>query len=246
MKTILEWFGQSTFKLRVGEQVVTIDPWFNGNPLSPVKTDAIGRVDIITVSHGHVDHFGDTMKIMAETDAKIVCTPDISWYLDLRGFTRASGRNLPLGHGGTITIGNVSITMVKAVHPSALYAEEWPVRRIYYPDGGAVGYVFTTSDGLSVYHAGDTDIFTDMQLIGKRHNLEYALLPIGGRFTMDYRAAVDACEFLRPKAVIPMHYNTFPEITLNENDFFDLMKKKHPDIKVIMMRPGESHCLREN
>ena len=246
MRTEIEWFGQSTFKIHIDKQVVLMDPWFNSNPVAPLKASEVGKVDVITVSHGHVDHFGDTMEIMGNSTAKLVCTPDISWYVDLRGFPRASGRNLPLGHGGTINIDNVGITMVKAVHPSALYAEEWPVRRIYYPDGGAVGYVVTTADNVAIYHAGDTDIFMDMQLIGKRHDLDYALLPVGGRFTMDYKAAVDACDLLKPKAVIPIHYNTNPEITINIDDFVDLMSQRHPEIKVIVMKPGEKHCVREN
>lgn len=239
MKTDIKWYGHSAFEITVGEQNILLDPWLNDNPFSPVKAKDLKKVDLIAVSHGHTDHFGDTFEIMRNTKAQLICTTVISWYMQLRGFRREDKRNLALAHGGTITEGNIRVSMVSAFHPCALFAEEWPQLRQYSEDGGAVGYVIRTPDENSIYFAGDTDIFMDMQLIERRYHPNVAILPIGGRFTMDWESAIIACEMLKPKVVIPMHYNTNPAIKCNVNQFIAKLDEKMPEIKVIVMKPGE-------
>jgi L-ascorbate metabolism protein UlaG (beta-lactamase superfamily) len=239
MKTDIKWFGHSAFEITVGDQNLLIDPWLNDNPLSPVKAKDLQKVDLIAVTHGHTDHFGDTMEIMRNTKAKIICTAVMSWYMELREFTREDKRNLALGQGGTITDGNFRVSMVNALHPTAMFGDEWPKLRQYSPDGGAVGYIVRTPDDVSIYHAGDTDIFTDMTLIEGKYHPEIAILPIGGRFTMDCESAIIACRMLKPKIVIPMHYNTHGGIACDVDLFVKQMNEAHPQITVKIMKPGE-------
>ncbi|MFZ7134249.1 MAG: metal-dependent hydrolase [Eubacteriales bacterium] len=246
MKTEIKFYGQAAFEITVGEQNLFIDPWLTGNPFSPIEAKELSKVDLIAVTHGHMDHFGQTMEIMRNTQAKIICTTILSWYMELRGFGKEDQRNLSMGQGGTITEGNMRISMVNAIHPTALFAEEWPQLRQYSDDGGAVGYVIRTPDDISIYHAGDTDIFMDMQLIECRYHPDIALLPIGGRFTMDWESAVIACKMLKPKMVIPMHYNTNPFIKCDVNLFIERMKEELPDIKVVVLKPGDTYCAKED
>ena len=243
METIIKWLGHSAFEIIVGGQNILLDPWLNHNELSERKAKDFKKVDLIAVSHGHVDHFGDTMEIMRNTEAKLICTPIISWYIDLRGIYKTSGRNIALAHGGTVTLGNMRISMVNALHPTALFADEWPLLKQYSQDGGAVGYVIRTPDDHSIYFAGDTDIFMDMQLIEKKYHPDVAILPIGGRFTMDCESAIMAVDMLKPKYLIPMHYNTHAEIPVDVDKFVKDMKEAHPDVSVIIPNPGEAWYL---
>ncbi len=239
MKTEIKALGHSAFEIIIGGENMLIDPWLNDNPVSPMKAKDFNKVNLIAATHGHFDHFGDSMEILRNTDAKCVCTTIVSWYLHLRGITKESGRNLALSQGGTITVGNIRVSMVNAVHTTALFADEWPLLREYFPDGGAVGYVVSSPGGPAIYHAGDTDIFMDMQLIGRKYRPAVAILPIGGRFTMDIESAVMACDLLKPKIVVPMHYNTNPFIQCNVDDFVRLMSQEHPDVRVEVMAPGQ-------
>lgn len=246
MKTTIKWYGHSVFEITVGEQNIIFDPWFNANPKTEVKAADLKKVDYLAVSHGHSDHFGDTMEIMRNTEAKLICPTIVSHYMNLRGFTGASGRNISMNQGGTYTDGNLRVSMVNAIHTSALFADEWPLRKEYYDDGGAVGYVVRTPDGHSIYFAGDTDIFSDMQFIEKRFHPDVAILPIGGRFTMDCEAAIMAVDMLKPKMLIPMHYNTHGGILVDIDKFVEDMKAAHPDVKVVVMEPGETFVLEED
>ncbi|MFZ7134291.1 MAG: metal-dependent hydrolase [Eubacteriales bacterium] len=246
MKTTIKWYGQSAFEIKVGDQNLLIDPYFNGNALSPVKAKDFEKVDLIAVTHGHADHFGDSMEILRNTNATMICSTVISWYLQLRGFTWAEHRNISMAQGGTVTEENFRISMVNAIHPTALFADEWPELRQYHQDGGAVGYVIRTPDDISIYHAGDTDIFSDMQFIERRYHPDIALLPIGGRFTMDWETAIMACEIIKPKIVIPMHYNTNPILQVDVDLFIQKMHEAIPDIHVVILQPGEEYCAKED
>lgn len=245
MKTTIKWYGHSVFEITVGEQNLIFDPWFNANPKTDVKAADLKKVDLLAVSHGHGDHFGDTMEIMRNTEAKLICPTIIAHYMNLRGFPYKGGRNISVNQGGTVEFGNMRISMVNAIHTSALFGDEWPVLRKYYDDGGAVGYVVRTPDEHSIYFAGDTDIFADMQFIERRFHPNVAILPIGGRFTMDCEAAIMAVEMLKPKILIPMHYNTHSGILVDTDKFVADMKAAHPDVKVLILQPGETFVLQE-
>ncbi|HHY45873.1 MAG TPA: metal-dependent hydrolase [Firmicutes bacterium] len=240
MRETLTWLGQAATRLvsATGSHLF-FDPWVTGNPVCPVKLEDLGRVDVILVTHGHFDHFGDSLAICRRTGAKLVGSPEVAWYADQKGIARGS-QALPMGIGGTIQVGGFIIHMVPALHQTALYGEEWQAERRFIPDGGAAGYVVRTPGGVNVYHAGDTALFSDMRLIAERFSLDVALLPIGGRFTMDPFDAARAVELLRPRVVIPIHYNTNPDLTVDVSEFVQGVKARSPRTEVVVLKPGES------
>ena len=246
METLIKWHGHSAFEITVDGQNLLLDPWFNDNPKSAMKAKDFTKVDLIAVSHGHSDHFGDTMELMRNTQAKCICSTMISHYLNLRGFPVPEGRNISMAQGGTVDMGNMRVSMVNAQHACALFADEWPQLKQYTFDGGAVGYVIRTNDDKhSIYFAGDTDVMMDMQLIERRYHPDVCILPIGGRFTMDVDSVMIALEMLKPKIMIPMHYNTHGGIPVDEEAFKKSMAEKFPEIKLVMMQPGETFVLEE-
>lgn len=236
----IRWLGQSATELCLKTSILYIDPWLDSNPVCPIKVIDVERADVVAVTHGHFDHLGDALELSRRTGAKLICTPEIAWYADRRGIKRGE-QAFPLGPGGSISFNGFKITMVPAVHPSALYGEEWKTTGQFIPDGGAVGIVVETNDGISVYHAGDTDLFLDMKLIAERYHPDIVLLPIGGRFTMNYHDAAIACSWLSPSIVIPIHFNTNTELRVEVADFVREIESKAIDTRVVVLKPGESY-----
>jgi L-ascorbate metabolism protein UlaG (beta-lactamase superfamily) len=173
---------------------------------------------------------GDCLEIAGKTGAKVVGMPEITRYLSNRGLTELVGMN----KGGTFTFEGIHITMVHAIHSSSIVDGD----QFFYA-GDPAGFVIRFENGLSVYHAGDTDVFMDMKIIGDLYNPQVALLPIGGHYTMGPEGAVYACKLIRPKYVIPMHFSTFPVLTGTPEAFQELMKEV-PGTTVILLKPGES------
>ena len=241
MSVKITWYGQAATTITHKEKVLLIDPWFDGNPVAPIRADELARVDVVAVTHGHFDHFGDCLKICRRFGAKLISTPEIAWYADRKGIPRGT-QALPLGYGGHLIVDDFDLAMVPALHPSALYGDEWQTQKEYIPDGGAAAYIITIA-GKIIYHAGDTALFSDMKLISARYKPELGLLPIGGRFTMDIADAVDAIQLLRLKSVIPIHYNTNPDLAADPQMLIDQLKSKNIDTQVIALNPGESHLM---
>jgi len=237
----ITWYGQATTTIASKEKVLLIDPWFDGNPVAPIRWDELERVDIVAITHGHFDHFGDCLKVCKKYGAKLICTPEIAWYADGKGISRGS-QALPLGFGGHLEVDEFDLAMVPALHPSALYGEEWQTKNEYIPDGGPASYIITINNKV-IYHAGDTALFSDMKLIADRYNPELGLIPIGGRFTMDTTDAAAATQLLGLDAVIPIHYNTNPDLTADPQDLKSRLKSKNINSEVIVLNPGESHIL---
>jgi L-ascorbate metabolism protein UlaG (beta-lactamase superfamily) len=206
---------------------VLIDPFFTGNSTAVVSPDKVD-CDIICVTHGHGDHLGDAVQIARRTGAVVASILEMSNYLERTG-VKAVGFNL----GGTVKIRNTSITMVPAFHSSSIGAPG-----LEFSAAMAVGMVIDS--GKTVYHAGDTCVFGDMQLIGEMYKPQVALLPIGGFFTMDPKQAAMAVKLIKPKIAIPMHYNTWPPIVQDPKEFAKLVKKSSKT-KVVVLKPGE--CL---
>ncbi|TQD24471.1 metal-dependent hydrolase [Methanolobus vulcani] len=218
----LTWIGHSCFRIDVNDTMVLVDPFITGNPSAKVKADEL-YPDIIAVTHGHSDHLGDTVEIAKRTGCTVVCIHELSQYLKSRDIT-TEGMNI----GGTVNIGNISFTMTDAKHSSSI---DEAGREI---DGGrAAGFVIKAGE-KSIYHAGDTGLFGDMALISRLYSPEIALLPIGGRYTMGPEDAALAVEMLRPKTVVPMHYNTFEAIAQDSQYFINLVKTVS-DAEVIIM-----------
>ncbi|MEJ5203278.1 MAG: metal-dependent hydrolase, partial [Anaerolineales bacterium] len=190
----LTWYGHATLGLESGGYRILVDPFFSGNPLSPVRADQV-QADFILVTHGHGDHVGDTVAIARRCGALVISNYEICNWLDKKGVKTHAQH---LGGGYQHPFGYLKLTF--ALHGSAL------------PDGtyggNPAGFLLTTPDGLKVYLAGDTGLFGDMKLIGEE-GLDLAVLPIGDNYTMGPEDALRAVKLLQPKHVIPIHFGTF-------------------------------------
>ncbi len=219
----ITWLGHAAFLLE-GSKKVIIDPFITGNPMAPVRPEDID-VDYILVTHGHGDHVGDAVEISKRCNAPIICIYELSVLLGKKG-AETIGMNI----GGTARFEGLEVTMVKAVHSADVVGEE------IVSAGDPAGFV-VRMDGVNVYHAGDTDVFMDMQLIGELYKPKVALLPIGDFYTMGIEGALKAIELIKPEIVIPMHYNTFPPIRQD----VEMFKKRAEKLaKVVVLKPGES------
>lgn len=217
------YLGHSAVHVATSGGRILIDPFLTGNPLAAAAPGDVAA-DLIVVTHGHADHVGDAASISELTGAKVVSSPEICGWLEQRG-AETHGMNI----GGPYTFPAASISFTPAWHSSAL------------PDGTYGGMpmgVVLEHEGKRLYHAGDTALFSDMQLIG-RGGLAAALLPIGGNFTMDPAQALDAVRFLQPDIVIPVHYDTFPVIRQDAHAFARLVEAETSS-RCVVLAPGES------
>ena len=188
----ITWFGHSAFLLEA-EKKVLIDPFISGNPAAPCSSEELDP-DIIAVTHGHGDHLGDTIEIGARTGCRIISIHEVANYIKSKGVFAED-----MNKGGTINIEGITFTMTDAIHSSSIDASCFSF------DGSCLAGFVIGIGGHRIYHAGDTGVFGDMQLIGELYEPELALLPIGSRFTMGIKEAVKAVELIRPGTVIPMH-----------------------------------------
>ncbi len=222
----ITWLGHSAFLLEA-ETKLLIDPFISGNPKAPCSPEDLDP-DIIAVTHGHRDHLGDTIEIGARTGCRIISIHEVANYIKSKGVF-AEGMN----KGGTMEVEGMTLTMTQALHSSSIDDSGFSF------DGGSPAGFVIGIGGHSFYHAGDTGVFGDMQLIGELYEPEIAFLPIGDKFTMGIKEAVKAVELLQPKIVVPMHYNTFDVIKQDPEKFKRAVEAK-VDTKVIIMEPGKS------
>jgi L-ascorbate metabolism protein UlaG (beta-lactamase superfamily) len=214
------WFGHAAFQLDLAGKTILIDPWLDGNPLSPIKASDISRADIIYVTHDHSDHLGDAIAICKRTGATFVSTFELGNYAGENGIKDIVGFNI----GGCAEVKGIKLHMVQAFHTSSK---------------GAPTGVVIEGEGKTIYHAGDTGLFMDMKLIGQLYKPNLALLPIGGYYTMGASEAAEAVRLLKPKVVIPMHYKTFPVLAQTAEEFVKKVRKR-ARVKVVVLNPGES------
>lgn len=219
----LTWFGHSNFKIDGPERSLLIDPFFEGNPKSPTGPDAITDLDAVLITHDHADHVGQAVDICKRTGAQLVGVFDTVNELVSQGLPAEQGVGMNIG--GTVEVAGVQAKMVQAVHSTRT--------------GAATGYILTFDDGFCLYHAGDTALFMTMKLFKAFHDIDLAILPIGGHFTMDARAAAYACSLLGCSTVVPMHWGTFPVLEQNTDTFAGFLQEFSPETGLMVLEPGK-------
>ena len=225
----LTWLGHATFKIETPEgKTILIDPWTEHNPRCPEAEKHPRKVDLMLCTHGHGDHIGDALSICRRLQPAVVGIFELASWLGSKGAKHIS----PMNKGGTQEIAGVKVTMVHAVHSCGIQEDDGSM--IY--GGEACGYVLEFSNGLRLYHAGDTAVFGDMQIIHELYHPEIALLPMGDHFTMGIREAEYACRLLKPRIVVPMHFGTFPVLTGDPRQLQPAARQQ--GFELWMMEPG--------
>ncbi len=216
------WLGHSGFRIEIGDQVLLVDPWLTGNPMFPAdrRAEAVTGATHILLTHGHGDHTGDAIALSKDTGAPLVGIYDLMSFWEESEGLSVIGFN----KGGTVSLGDVQVTMVNAVHSSSLGGADGPIYA-----GAEAGYMIH-GEGRTIYVSGDTDVMADMKIFNDLHQPEIGLLCTGGHFTMDMpRAAYAAKTFFNFKTVIPCHYRTFPLLEQSAETLIQNL----PDVQVI-------------
>jgi L-ascorbate metabolism protein UlaG (beta-lactamase superfamily) len=221
----ITWHGHSNFEIEDSLDTI-VDPFFTGNPTAEISWETVSP-DVLVVTHGHADHLGDAISIAKATECEMICVNELAKYAQSNG-ADAMGANI----GGTIELGMTRYSLVPAVHSNGIDDAGFG-----WDAGSPAGVVI--GDSSVVYHAGDTALFNDMSLIRELYKPKVALLPIGGRFTMDPEAALMAVKLIKPEIVIPMHYNTFDVIKADPYKF-QKMVEENTDTEAIILQPGDN------
>jgi L-ascorbate metabolism protein UlaG (beta-lactamase superfamily) len=224
----ITWLGHATFRIQTPKgKIVLVDPWVMQNPACPEKEKTVKSVDVMLITHGHGDHIGDAVEIAKKHKPKVVGIPELCGWLGKKGVENIAMMN----KGGTQQVGDIKVTMVHADHSCGIQDDD---ELVY--GGEACGYMIEFDNGLKIYHAGDTNVFGDMKIIRELYAPDIAMLPIGDHFTMGPREAAYACDLLKAKTVIPMHFATFPVLTGTPGA---LTKLVH-GVEVLEMKPGQT------
>jgi L-ascorbate metabolism protein UlaG (beta-lactamase superfamily) len=225
----LTWLGHATFRLDTAEgKRIYVDPWL-GNPKCPDSEKQVERVDVIALTHGHGDHVGESVELMQKFEPELVAMVELKGWLGKQG---ANVGELPgINKGGTQEAAGCRFTLTHAFHSSSSDAGDYL--------GEAAGLVVELEDGTTIYFAGDTNVFGDMQLIGRIYEPDLVVLPIGDRFTMGPREAAVALELLGNPRCVPCHWGTFPLLTGTPEE----LRKLAPDAAIESVEPGGSIAL---
>ena len=214
----ITWLGHATFLVVTpGGKALILDPWVTGNPATPTDKKKIEKLDYMLISHGHRDHFADAVDLAKKHNPKIAGMYELCTFLQKKGAKQIA----PMNKGGTQQVGDIKVSMVNAHHSNTIDDDGTSV-----PGGEPCGFVVEFENGFTVYHAGDTCVFGDMAIIRELYAPDLCMLPIGDLFTMGPREAAYACTLLKPQAVIPMHYATFPALTGTPEGFENELKAR--------------------
>jgi len=224
--------GHATFAMKSpsGKRIM-VDPFLEQNPMCPPKLKRPGELDAIFVTHGHSDHIADAVPLAKRLNCTVVAIPETAAWLGAQGVENTVNMN----KGGTVDVVGIKATMTHAVHSCGIQGDG--NTRLY--GGEAAGYVFTFENGIRVYHAGDTAVFSDMKIIADIYSPDILMLPIGGHYTMDPLQAAYAVRLMSAKVVIPMHYGTFPMLTGTPDQLRELTADV-PGLRIIDLKPGQT------
>lgn len=219
------YHGHSVVQIHTNGKTIFIDPFITGNSLTDLNVDEV-KPDVIILTHGHNDHVGDTVELAKKHNALVVAANELADYLSFQG---VQTHGMHIGGSYQFDFGKVKLT--QAFHGSSYVTSD---KQIIYC-GMPAGILFM-NEGKTIYHAGDTALFSDMKLIGERHPIDLAFLPIGDNFTMGPEDAAYAAKLLQAKTIVPIHFNTFPPIKQDPNKFIEMLDNQNG----IVLAPGES------
>jgi L-ascorbate metabolism protein UlaG (beta-lactamase superfamily) len=231
------WYGHACVEITTpGGLTVLIDPWF-GNPRSPRTAASVQACDVLLVTHGHSDHMGDALEIAPRTRPAWPAIHELSLWL-ARNLSGGGDGVIGMNKGGTVAARGLQVTMTSADHSAGDWNEAGHTT-LYL--GEPAGFVIELEDGRRVYHAGDTNVFGDMRLIGELYRPDLVMLPIGGHYTMGPREAALAVELLGASQVLPLHYGTFPILAGTPQELREALAARGPaDVEVLEPVPGET------
>jgi L-ascorbate metabolism protein UlaG (beta-lactamase superfamily) len=225
------WLGHGTWKVRSARGKETlIDPWVMNNPATPETLKTVDKCDLMLITHGHFDHIHDALEIARRTKPMIVCNHEISVWLGSKGLE--AEKIIGANQGGTVDVDGIKVTLVHAEHSCGI-TEDGGI--VY--GGDACGLVIEFENGFTIYFAGDTDVFGDMELIAGLSKFDVAFLPIGGFYTMGPERAAKAASLLGVKTVVPMHFATFPILAGRPSQLQELVGNQ---VKVLDIKPGDT------
>jgi len=237
-KTKIYWLGHASIKIEINDQVIFLDPWIDNNPKCSLKLKDIKKADIVCVTHGHDDHLGDSLQIVKQTGAKLVCSPEIGFYADKKGIKYDEGSR-PLNIGGSWKSSKLTVTMVEAVHTSDIMGEEFKSKGIIIPGSGCCGYILDIMEGPTIYYSGDTGVFGNMAIIRDLYRPDIAILTMGGKYNMGLREGAYASSLILPEYIIPIHHGTFEDQVLNMDQLESELNVRAPKVKLVRVQPGE-------
>ncbi len=239
-KTEVTWYGHAAFVVRTPKgTVLAVDPWFANPVAKKAGLQPPQKIDYILLTHAHADHAGNAVALAQATHAAFVGSSDLARVLIAAGYPMDPSKLFQTAGnmGGTIDLDDeVSVTMVPAVHSSAFQVEG----QVPQYGGAPVGFVIRIRGGPTLYHTGDTDLFSDMQLIPMRHPIDVMLTFMGGHTGMDPVAAAQAVAWVHPRITVPMHFGTYPMLTGTPAQFRAALQKRGAKAKVVEFQPGET------